>query len=32
MNGGKQLSFITVCSDVMDHDADLIQDNLREDS
>lgn len=32
MNGGKQLSFITVCSDVMDHDANLVLDHIREDS
>lgn len=32
MNGAKQLSFITVCSDIMDHEAQLVIDNIREDS
>lgn len=32
MNGAKQLSFITLCSDIMDHDAELLLDNIREDS
>ena len=32
LNGGKQLSFITVCSDIMDHDAELILNYIREDS
>ena len=32
LNGGKQLSLMTVCSDVMDHSADLNFDNLEEDS
>lgn len=32
MNGGKQLSFMTVCSDIMDNSADLDLVNLREDS
>ena len=32
MNGGKQLTLMTVCSDVMDDSADLILDHLREDS
>jgi len=32
MNGAKQLSFITLCSDIMDHDAELMLDNIREDS
>lgn len=32
MNGGKQLSFMTVCSDVMDHSAELDLNNLHEDS
>ena len=26
------LSFITLCSDIMDHDAELVLDNIREDS
>lgn len=32
MNGGKQLSFMTVCSDIMDASADLDIKNLRDDS
>jgi len=26
MNGGKQLSLMTVCSDIIDNDADLVLD------
>jgi hypothetical protein len=32
MNGGKQLTLMTVCSDVMDHSAELVLDYLRENS
>ena len=32
MNGGKQLSFMTVCSDVMDHSAGLDLHSLCDDS
>ena len=32
MNGGKQLSFMTVCSDIMDTSAEMDLKNLREDS
>lgn len=32
MNGGKQLSFMTVCSDILDNSAYLNLDFLREDS
>lgn len=32
MNGGKQLTLMTVCSDVMDNSADLILDYLKENS
>lgn len=32
MNGGKQLSFMTVCSDILDNSAYLNIDFLREDS
>ena len=32
MNGGKQLTLMTVCSDVMDNSAELILNYLREDS
>lgn len=32
MNGGKQLSFITDCSDILDCSAEVILDNLKEDS
>jgi hypothetical protein len=32
MNGGKQLTFMTVCSDIFDHSAYLDLDFLREDS
>lgn len=32
MNGGKQLSFMTVCSDILEHSALLNLDFLREDS
>lgn len=32
LNDGRQLSLITVCSDILDTSAELIQDNLRENS
>lgn len=32
MNGGRQLTLMTVCSDVMDNSADLILDYLKENS
>ena len=32
MNGAKQLSFITICTDIMDHEAQLLLENIREDS
>ena len=32
LNGGKQLSLMSVCSDIMDHSADLDLDFLKEDS
>lgn len=32
LNDGKQLSLITVCSDVLDHSADLKFDMFKEDS
>lgn len=32
LNDGRQLSLITVCSDILDTSAELIQDNIRENS
>ena len=32
MNGGKQLSFITDCSDIIDYSAEVILDHIQEDS